>query len=250
MKTLKTYLLLIFWICSTSIFAQNNSPKLRSFDKEKLEEIRKKPEFSYEEDIEQYKEYDADWEYKRWRWEEEQRKKMKEDTNWKIKKIRTQEGANLDLKLSLGQSAIYIASAIAIIFLLLALLGIDVRSFFRKNKVIPTENFTEQDWQELDKGNLDKLIDSAIGKEQYNLAIKYAFLKSLQLLEQKKYIQLQRQKTNAEYQAELSKAKKSVSEGFKWQSKVFAYIQYGEFEVSKKQFEVIYPRFQSFYQSI
>lgn len=250
MKTLKIYPLFIFWICSMPLFAQNNSPKVRSFDKKKLEEIRKNPKFDYEEDIEQYNKYDADWEYKRWRWEEEQRKKIREDSNWKIKKIRTQEGIDLDLEFSLGKSAIYIASTIVIIFILLALLGIDVRSLFRKNKLVLAENFTEQDWQVLDKENLDKLIDSAISKEQYNLAIKYAFLKSLQLLEQKNYIQLQRQKTNAEYQAELSKAKKSISEGFKWQSKVFAYVQYGEFEVSKKQFEAIYPRFQSFYQSI
>ena len=250
MRFLKIYCLFIFWVHSVGVFAQNTSPQVRGFDKDKLEKIRKNPKFDYEEDIDAYKEYDADWEYKRWRWEEEQRRKMQEDKNWKVKKIRQQEGANLDFDFSLGKNAIYIASAIAIIFLLLALLGIDIRGLLRRNKAVIVENLGEKDWQELDKGNLDVLIDSAIAKEEYALAIRYAFLKSLQVLGQKNYIQLQRQKTNAEYQTELSKGKKGTLEEFRWQSRIFAYIQYGEFEVNKNQFENIYPRFKSFYQSI
>jgi len=250
MKLLKIYCLFAFLACNVSVFAQNTPPQVRGFDKDKLEKIRKNPNFDYEEDIEGYKEYDADWEYKRWRWEEEQRRRMREDTNWQVKKIRQQEGVNFDFNFKLGKNAIYIASAIAIIFLLLAFLGIDLRSFFRKNKAVAIEYLEEKDWWELNKANLDILIDAAFAKEQYALAIKYAFLKTLHLLGQKNYLKLQKEKTNAEYQIELSKAKKSILEGFKWQSKIFAYIQYGEFALNKSQFERIYPKFKSFYQSI
>lgn len=228
---------------------QTAAPQVRTFDQEKLEKIRQNPAFNYEDDIAAYKEYDPDWEYKRWRWEEEQRKKMEEDPNWEIKRIKRQEGADIDLDFKFGKNAIYIASAIAIIFLLLALLGIDLRSIFRKNKTI-AEDLAEEDWQHLDKSDIDKLLEQAIAKEQYNQAIRYAFLKSLHILGQKNYIQLQKEKTNAEYQVELNKNKKSLIEAFKWQSRVFAYIQYGEFEINKNQFEALYPKFKSFYQSI
>lgn len=249
MKSSLLYLLCICFFCGKDAFAQSKPLQVRSFDKEKLEKVRKNPNFYYEEDIDEYNKQDADWEYKRWRWEEEQRRRREQDKDWEIKKIRTQEGANLDLDFSLGKNAIYVAAAIAIIFLLLALLGIDLRSLLQKNKAI-VENLEEQDWQDLHKGDLDKLIEQAIAKEQYNLAIRYSFLKSLQLLEQKKYILLQKEKTNTEYQTELNKAKKSISEEFRWQSRVFAYTQYGEFEVSKNLFDSIYPKFKSFYRSI
>lgn len=245
------FLILYFclFLAVYQVLAQHSPSKVRHFDPEKLEKVRNNPKFIYEEDIEEYKKNDADWEYKRWRWEQEQKKHKEQDKDWKIKKIRTQEGANIDLDFSLGKNAIYVASAIAIIFLLLALLGIDPRGLFRKNKVV-VENLEDQDWQDLQQGNMDKLIEQALSQKQYNLAIKYAFLKSLQLLGQKEYIQLQKEKTNAEYQAELSRAKKGISEEFRWQSRIFAYTQYGGFEVGKNQFDSIYPKFQSFYQSI
>jgi len=241
--------LLVLWFCACCGFAQNNPAQVRSFDEKKLEKIRQNPNFNYEEDIETYSQHDTDWEYKRWRWEEEQRKKMEKDANWEIKKVRPQEGLNLDLNFSLGKSAIYIASAIVIIFLLLALLGIDLHSLLRKNKAV-VENLEDQDWQDLQQGSLDKLIEQAIAKEQYNLAIRYAFLKSLQLLAQRNYVQLQKEKTNAEYQKELNQSKKDLLKDFAWQSRIFAYTQYGEFEVNKSQFDSIYPKFKSFYQSI
>jgi hypothetical protein len=240
--------LLVLWFCACCGFAQNNPAQVRSFDEKKLEKIRQNPNFNYEEDIETYSQHDTDWEYKRWRWEEEQRKKMEKDANWEIKKVRPQEGLNLDLNFSLGKSAIYIASAIVIIFLLLALLGIDIRSLLQANKNI-VEKTEDQDWQDLHENNLDTLIEQAIGKEQYNLAIRYAFLKSLQLLAQKNYIQLQKEKTNAEYQKELNQSKKDLLKDFTWQSRIFAYIKYGEFEINKNQFDSIYPKFKSFYQN-
>ncbi len=247
-KALFSLLILLADIFGVSA-QQTPTPQVRNFDQEKLEKIRKNPAFDYQEDVDNYKQYDSDWEYKRWRWEEEQRKKMEENKDWELKKVRRQEGADIDLSFKFGKNAIYVASAIAIIFLLLALLGIDLRNIFRKNKTI-VENLAEEDWQHLDKSDIDKLLEQAIAKEQYNQALRYAFLKSLHILGQKNYIQLQKEKTNAEYQAELYKSKKNLVEAFKWQSRVFAYIQYGEFEVNKNQFEALYPKFKSFYQSI
>jgi len=247
MKSLIPYCFLFLPIYQ--VLAQHNPSQIRNFDQEKLEKLRNNPNFIYEEDIEEYKKYDADWEYKRWRWEQEQKRHNEQNKDWEIKKVRTQEGANFDLDFSLGKSAIYIAAAITIIFLLLALLGIDLRSLLRKNKAV-VENLEDQDWQDLQQGSLDKLIEQAIAKEQYNLAIRYAFLKSLQLLAQKNYVQLQKEKTNAEYQKELNQSKKDLLKDFAWQSRIFAYTQYGEFEVSKSQFDSIYPKFKSFYQSI
>jgi hypothetical protein len=225
--------------------------EVRNFKSKNLEKLRNDPDFNYEEeDIKDYNKEDSDWEWKQWRYEQEQKKKGKngENDDWEIKKVRRQESPNLSI--NLGESAIYIASAIAIIFLVLALLGVNPMSLFRRNAKISVQEIQEEDVDKLDKNNLDDKISQAILKKDYTQAIRFLYLKTLFLLSQKQYIQLQKEKTNLEYQHELRKNKKALYEDFKYQSKIFAYIKYGGFEISEAQFDSLHPQFKSLHSKI
>lgn len=225
--------------------------EVRSFKDKNLEKLRNDPDFNYEEeDIKDYNKEDSDWEWKQWRYEQEQKRNGKNQGNgeneWEVKKIRRQESP----KIQLGESAIYIASAIAIIFLVLALLGINPMSLFRRNNKIVVQEVLEEDIDKLDKSNLDEKINKAIAKGDYTQAVRFLYLKTLFLLSQKQYIHLQKEKTNLEYQQELRQNKKTLYEDFKYQSKIFAYIKYGGFEISSSQFDSLHTQFKNLHSKI
>ncbi|MCU0436988.1 MAG: hypothetical protein MUC49_03675 [Raineya sp.] len=224
---------------------------VRNFKDKNLEKLRSNPDFNYEEeDIKEYNGDDNDWEWKKWRYEQEQKKKSQRKNNNEIEfqKVREEESPNLSIRL--GESAIYIASAIAIIFLVLFILGVNPMSLFRRNAKITSQEIQEEDVDKLDKNNLDEKISQAIKKGDYTQAVRFLYLKTLFLLSQKQYIQLQREKTNLEYQQELRQNKNTLYDEFRYQSKIFAYIKYGGFEISQSQFDTLYPQFKNLHSKI
>jgi len=248
---LKRLLILVFFLTAfyqkgyTQGTVDSSLVEVRNFKSKNLEKLRNNPDFNYEENIEEYSQEDSDWEWKQWRYEQERAKSDSE-----IKKVRREEEPE-EKPFSLGESAIYIASAIMIIFLVLALLGIDVRGLFRRNaKVNIKEIDDEENIDKLDKSNLDDKINQAINNKDYTQAIRFAYLKTLFLLSQRQYIHLQKEKTNLEYQQELRENKKTLYDDFKYQSRIFAFIKYGEFQISASQFEPIYTQFKNLHNKI
>ncbi|MDX1905245.1 MAG: hypothetical protein SFU27_13910 [Thermonemataceae bacterium] len=246
--------LLLTWqmVWGQEAFKTDSSPiEVRKFKKERLQELRNNPDFDYsQEDVESYSESDADWQWKQWRYEQAKKNKNQKNQEIDIEKVRRVEGINYNPSFRLGENAIYIAAAIAIIFLLLFLLGINPAFLFRKNTKIKPDTFSEQDLTHLQKNDLDSQIQKALSNGNYNEAIRYAYLKSLWLLSQKSLVHIQKEKTNTEYLQELRNNKKKLYDDFSYQVRLFAYIKYGEFSLNKEQFERIYPQFISFYEKI
>lgn len=232
-----------------SVFAQKSTDyplNLRSFDEQKVKKLKSNPEYDYTEDIETYREYDRDWQWKQWRWEEEQRHKAKEGT---FKKTRPKETSETNF--SLGKNFIYVAITILIIFLILMLLGFDFKSWFVSNRrSVSEKEITEENLDKATEVQIEELLQKAIKEQNYNLALRYAYLKALQLLSKKGLIELSKQKTNSDYQTELRQKQNLLYNDFKQISRIFAYVKYGEFVVSEEQFKVLYPTFESFYQKI
>lgn len=250
-KTKEFTFFIVAFLCIAGIaFAQTpqNYPlNLRSFDEEKVKQLKNNPEFDYTEDIDEYNKYDRDWQWKQWRYEEHQRNKGQDD--WKVKKFREREIPEFP-KITLGESFIYVAITILIIFLILMLLGFDIKSWFALNKKVENEVITEDNLENVTQNQIESLLQKAISQKNYNQALRYAYLKALQLLANKNLIELSKQKTNWDYQIELKQRKASLSESFKDISRIFAYIKYGEFVASQEHFATLYPRFESFYQKI
>lgn len=93
--------------------------------------------------------------------------------------------------------------------------------------------------EDLESVDIDKLISDALANRNYRLAIRWCFLRSLQLLNQKKHIAWQPSKTNIDYQHELSS--ESLRDGFHRLSYVFEYVWYGEMGTS----EQVYAKYRS-----
>lgn len=88
--------------------------------------------------------------------------------------------------------------------------------------------------EDLESVNIDKLISDALASGNYRLAIRWCFLKSLQLLNQKKHIAWQPSKTNIDYQHELKS--EGLRDGFHKLSYVFEYVWYGEMSTNEQVF--------------
>lgn len=80
--------------------------------------------------------------------------------------------------------------------------------------------------------NMDKLIDEALQKGNYRLALRWCFLKSLQWLNEQKKITWKPSKTNIDYHQELKD--KTLKDNFSGLSKVFEYVWYGETAPTEK----------------
>ena len=80
--------------------------------------------------------------------------------------------------------------------------------------------------------DIDALIEEAIQKQNYRLAVRWCFLKSLQWLNKQNKITWQPAKTNVDYQQELKD--KTLKADFTSLSYVFEYVWYGETNCDEK----------------
>ncbi|MFI0430652.1 hypothetical protein [Mariniflexile sp. HMF6888] len=111
------------------------------------------------------------------------------------------------------------------------------------NSVFKTESQDIHDFQYVEENikdvNFDHLIETALKDNNYRLATRYLYLKSLKLLTNKNIIEWHYDKTNSDYINEIKDENtKSV---FKRISYLYDYVWYGEFPID----EAIYSKNQS-----
>ena len=101
---------------------------------------------------------------------------------------------------------------------------------------------------EIDPAAIDKKIQEAIDKRDYNSAVRYLYLKTLYTLNDKKWIQFHSEATNTEYLNQMSQHKRSKEFGFLTQ--IYEYVWYGKFEINEQQFALVHNNFKSFQAGI
>lgn len=124
-----------------------------------------------------------------------------------------------------------------------------IDTFGLNTKTINETNVIYSNEKDLIKNqDLNKLISDAIKSEDYRLAVRYYYLKSLKLLEQKELIKWEDQKTNYEYLKELkdSRFKPSFEKFTFW----YDYVWYGDFSIDSIEFESISKSFNQFYKDL
>ncbi|AQS93135.1 hypothetical protein BXQ17_03150 [Polaribacter sp. BM10] len=142
----------------------------------------------------------------------------------------------------------FLLGGIVIFIILKVVLGSKIGFFnFKKNPKKTTEKliYEEDDINELD---LNALLEKAIQTENYKLAIRYYFLKTLKLLATKKLINYHKDKTNSEYKFELKKG--TIRNQFSYLTYVYSYVWYGDFAVSKDEFSILQTKYESFIKTI
>ncbi|TCK66668.1 hypothetical protein DFQ05_1941 [Winogradskyella wandonensis] len=120
----------------------------------------------------------------------------------------------------------------AFYLLLKFLLENPVSSVFKtETKTIDGFNYVEEDIETVD---FDKLINSALKENNYRLATRFLYLKSLKSLSSKGIIEWHYDKTNNDYLREIkSNDTKSL---FKRASYIYDYVWYGEFPIDEAGF--------------
>ena len=90
----------------------------------------------------------------------------------------------------------------------------------------------------------DSLLRNAIKAGNYRLAIRYLYLQSLKRLSEKKFIEINTNKTNYEYVTEIRKHK--FANEFASLTLQYEYVWYGEYPVDERLFDQIHNGFTQF----
>jgi len=93
------------------------------------------------------------------------------------------------------------------------------------------DGLTVMDKERLEQADFDELLKQALRNENYRLAIRYTFLKSLKVLQQADLIDWHKEKTNYDYLLELPTHHHS---DFKKVVSVYEYVWYGEFSAERE----------------
>ncbi|MDP2685972.1 MAG: hypothetical protein Q8O62_02050 [Aequorivita sp.] len=134
----------------------------------------------------------------------------------------------------------------ALYILVKLLVGDNASSFFsRKSKMVAPLNIQEEHIENVD---LDSYIKNALKEENYRLAIRYMYLKSLKLLSLKNIINWHFEKTNSDYYREIES--EGLKENFKKTSYLYENIWYGEYALDKAGFESAKKDFERLNQNM
>jgi len=114
----------------------------------------------------------------------------------------------------------------------------------RRNKKLAQED--EQNGIEDD--NLDEKINASIIAQEYRVAVRYLYLKSLKLLNNKGWIRYSSESTNYDYVKQTGSF--PIAKDFAYLTRAYEYVWYGEFEINNSQFDILFTNFKNLYSSI
>ena len=132
--------------------------------------------------------------------------------------------------------------AIALFGYLVYRLFLSDSSFLSKNRKNIASDIRAA--QEGNAGDPDSLLRNAIKNGNYRLAVRYLYLQSLQRLSEKKFIEINSNKTNYEYVTEVRRHK--FANEFASLTFQYEYVWYGEYPVDQRLFEQIQDSFIKF----
>lgn len=117
--------------------------------------------------------------------------------------------------------------------------------FYSSKKVKQQE---KEETLNIEDEKLDEKIQRAIDEHNDRMAVRYMYLKALQLLHEKQWIHFHAEATNHEYVNQMQKHKLGTEFGFL--TRVYDYMWYGEFTLTREQFDIVYNNFRQFYKGV
>lgn len=139
--------------------------------------------------------------------------------------------------------------ALALIFIVF----ISYKVFFKNGIFVSRKKIMkesdEESLQELNEVSAyDTLIAEAENSEQFNLATRYLFLKTLKNLSDRRFINFTPEKTNKEYLKEMEQH--NYFGEFRKLTRNYEYAWYGKFPTDKEEYQKLKEAFDSFYKKI
>ena len=98
--------------------------------------------------------------------------------------------------------------------------------------------------EHIEKIDLDRLLAEAIKENNYRLAVRYHFLKLLQLLSKKELIDWHFEKTNSDYQKEITQTQ--LKNDFSKLAYLYDYVWYGEQPIDETSYALAQEQFSKF----
>lgn len=140
----------------------------------------------------------------------------------------------------------WIAAGLLLIFILYRVIVVNNLYVFHSSKKMNTAG--EGPEEDLDENKIDEKIRNAIHQGKYREAVRFYYLKTLQVLGEKGWIQLHAQSTNYEYVLQMNKH--AFADKFYYLTNTFEFVWYGEFNLSENQFTLVQNAFQNFYNNV
>jgi hypothetical protein len=141
---------------------------------------------------------------------------------------------------------VYLLIALALLFTLYKIIVDNkIYLFYRSPKKNQEAGETALELQQED---FDARINEAMSLKDYRLAIRWMYLKTLQLLDRNGLIQFHPQTTNYEYLLQLKNH--SLNKDFSLLTHAYDYVWYGQFEVNQAQADTLKTNFDHFYKAM
>lgn len=226
MKIKLLFAILLIAFLTSPGFAQNKAEKeLPSFSEDKIEEYKNQRDFQYNTDV------------------------PLAHNAWGIFRTRL---FNLIKRFFSNDGAMpiirYMVLAIAILFILYRVFGMQANSLFgKKQSSINTNDFIGE-VTDITTVNFEDEANAAFDNQELRLAVRFLFLHSLQLLETKQLIIWHIEKTNASYLRELKGEK--LFPAFREIVRAYDFVWYGHFEIDENQFQDFQEKIAEFKMSV
>ena len=173
---------------------------------------------------------------------------------YKEKKVKKTESSNINLGLVNGIIVFmkfifpFLLGGFLIYIILKTVLNIDIRFWKKQKSVNNTTQSLEFDNEDIHQLDIDSLLQAALTSNNFRLATRYYYLKTIKTLSDLKYIDFQIEKTNSDYLLEIDN--ENIIPDFSYLSYIYSYIWYGEFKVDAIRFKRIEDKYQSFFKKL
>lgn len=231
---IKYLLYILLFFSNLLAFSQEDSVRyekkpieVKVFDKKKLEEFKTQKDFQYK-----VEKREKTWLDKVLKWIG---KRLLEFLQWLFGERRAEGIFNFIVTVFP-----YLVAVLMLVLLLKIFLNIRTDSIVGRNNVISKIQISE-DEEIIQNKDIKALIEKALANNDYRLAIRYHYLYILQRLELKQYINWEIQKTNHDYEREISDNQLKTS--FKNLTYLYDFVWYGHFSVDQSNYEKAIAQF-------
>lgn len=173
---------------------------------------------------------------------------------WKKEKVRKNTSNNNGLSEKIDaffhrqrvRSIAYIFLIIIILYLIYRVIVVNNLYIFYHSKIaLPG---SDEEHELIHDEKIHDKIDAAIKSGDHRMAVRYLYIETLQGLQQRGLIRYQADATNGQYVQQLNNNPKATS--FRFLTEAFEYVWYGEFTLTRSQFDSLHFQFLEFRKAL